>query len=199
VGQTVTCNTCGYAFMGMIGSDDVGEFDERLRRMFETLIQSKSATPDDAEAVRRFLEWVIYPDWDRDPKHLDVRSIEWSEGLNEVDRALLIEIARSGAALVRSGKNRDKPPLIEQCKLMLKMRCIPFAEADDEPAKKFDRRTEARDKFIYQKACKSAPAKQILGAIDQHPDWELPKSADEMFEIAKRYAQRHNLPLPPPR
>jgi hypothetical protein len=185
--------------MGMIGPEEVGELDERLLKLFQTLVHTKDACAADAEAARRFLEWVIYPDWERD-KELEVRAIEWSEGLNEFERPMLTEIARAACDLVRSGKNRDKPPLVERCRLMLRLRCVPFGDVElAEPAPKVDRRTDARDKFAYEKICKGAPPKQVLAAIDQHPDWDLPKTVDELYDFAVLYSRRHSLPLPPAR
>ena len=182
--------------MGIIGSDEVGVLDEKLKLMFQTLIQSKKASTADAEAARRLLEWVIYPDWDTASVELDVRPIEWSRGINAGERDLLKHVVRAAAALAKSGKDRDKADLVQRTTELLKARGIAFG-SDVEQPKKLDRKTEARDKFVYQKACKGMAAKQILSLIDQHPDWDPFQTDREVKECATRYAQRHNLPLPP--
>ena len=85
---------------------------------------------------------------------------------------------------------------MEECEALLRARGVTFG--DQLPAGKserVDRKTDARDKFIYQKICKGTPPKQVRSLIDQHPDWDLIPEA-QVVDCAVRYAQRHSLPLP---
>src|SRR5262245_8086564 len=98
--------------MVMIGPDELAELDQRLQSLFQTLIQNKKTNEADKQAARRFLEWAIYPDWDAGKPELDVRPIQWSDGLHPTVRDRLVDVARSAAAVVRAGKDRDKSDLI---------------------------------------------------------------------------------------
>jgi hypothetical protein len=182
--------------MTLIGRDELGELDQHVQALFQTLIQNKKASEADRQAARRILEWVIYPEWETATGELDIRPIQWSDGLPPQLRDVLINLVRSAAALVKAGKDRDKASLVEECETLLRARGVAFG--DQLPAgkpQKVDHKTDARDKFIYQKICKGTSAKQVRSLIDQHPDWDLiPES--QVFDCAVRYAQRHSLPLP---
>lgn len=182
--------------MVMIGRDELPEMDARLQSLFQTLAQGKKTSDADKQASRLFLEWAIYPDWEA-AKDLDVRPIQWSDGLHPTMRDRLIDIIRSAAALVRAGKERDKADLVEACGEVLRARGIVFGDqvAAEKPAK-VDKQTDARDKFVYQKVCKGTSAKQIRDLVSQVAHWDLLPSEDEVFACAVRYAQRHSLPLP---
>lgn len=182
--------------MTMIGPDELGELDQRVQSLFQSLIQNKKASDADKQAARRLLDWIIYPEWETQSAELDVRPIEWSEGLPPPHRNLLIAVARAAADVAKTGKDRDKAGLVEACEALLRARGVVFG--DQLPAGKperVDSKTDARDKFIYQKICKGSTAKAVRSLIDQHPDWDLiPES--QVFNCAVRYAQRHSLPLP---
>lgn len=182
--------------MTMIGPDELGELDQRVQALFQGLVQNKKAGDSDQQSARRLLEWLIYPEWDTQSAELDVRPIEWSGGLPPQHRDLLITVARAAADLAKSGKDRDKAGLAEACEALLRARGVTFG--DQLPAGKPERvdgRTDARDKFIYQKICKGSSPKSVRSLIDQHPDWDLIPEA-QIFNCAVRYAQRHSLPLP---
>ncbi len=181
--------------MTMIGPDELGELDQRVQSLFQTLIQQKKAGEVDQQAARRLLDWVIYPEWDT-PEELDVRPIQWSGGLAPQQRDMLIQISQAAAALAKGGKDRHKAELVEQCEALLRSRGVTFGDqvAEAKP-QRVDARTDARDKFIYQKICKGSPPKKIRDLIDQHPDWDLIPEG-QVFTCAVRYAQRHGLPLP---
>jgi hypothetical protein len=181
--------------MAIIGPDELTELDEHLRRLFQTLHKTAKPAAADVEAARRFLEWVIYPEWE-DEGEIDLRPIGWSPALKSSERELLKQLTRSAAALVKSPKDREKTALVEQCKELLKTRGIPFA-AEAEKPKLLDRITEARDKFVYQKICKGVASRQIVSLIDQHPEWLGFASESQVIECAAEYARRHGLPLPP--
>lgn len=182
--------------MTMIGPDELGELDRRVQALFQGLIQNKKSNDSDQQSARRLLEWLIYPEWETPSAELDVRPIQWSDGLPPPHRELLIVVARAAAELAQSGKDRDKANLVESCEELLRARGIAFG--DQFPVSKPDRvdsRTDARDKFIYQKICKGSSPKAVRSLIDQHPDWDLMPEA-QLFHCAVRYAQRHSLPLP---
>jgi hypothetical protein len=186
--------------MVMIGLDDLDEakeLDERLQALFQALIQNRKATDADRHSWRQFLDWLIYEDWETHTKELDIRPIQWSDGLAPAHRDLLIGVARAAAELVKSGKDRDKSALVQACEELLRDRGVAFGEQiDGQQPQRVDRQTDARDKFIYQKVCKGSRPEQVLALIDQHPDWES-LTEREVFDCALRYSQRHGLPLPP--
>jgi hypothetical protein len=182
--------------MVMIGADELPEMDKRLQSLFQTLVQSKKTSDADKQASRLFLEWAIYPDWDS-LKDVDVRPIQWSDGLHPSMRDRLVDIVRSAAAVARTGKDRDKADLVQACEEVLRARGVVFGDQTvAAKSAKVDKQTDARDKFVYQKVCKGTPAKQVLDLMSQVAHWELLPSEDEVFACAVRYAQRHSLPLP---
>ena len=65
---------------------------------------------------------------------------------------------------------------------------------------KRDQRTEARDKWIYKQCCDGVPYDSIARNITvKNKDWYKITSKHGIQAAAKRYAERHSLPLPPPR
>src|SRR5690606_36336720 len=113
------------------------------------------------------------------------------------ERESIIQVARAAAALARGGKEREKATLVEACEAALRGRGVTFGHQEAGKPQKVDRQTDARDKFIYQKVCKGAAARQVRDLIGEHPHWELVPEA-EIFNCAVAYAQRHGLPLPRP-
>src|SRR4051812_23883474 len=97
----------------MIGLDELPDLDRRLQDLFHVLIQSKKVSESDQYAARSFLEWVIYEEWEAGAPEIDIRPIQWSEGLEPPQRNVLIEVARAAAALVTGGKDRDKSALLQ--------------------------------------------------------------------------------------
>jgi hypothetical protein len=181
--------------MPMIGPNELGELDERVRTLFQTLIQSKKTSDADRPAARRLLEWVIYPEWET-ASEIDVRPIQWSDGLPPPQRDVLVDLVRAAAALVKSGKDRDKASLVQECESLLRARGVVFGDQlPNGKPQRVDQRTDSRDKFIYQKICKGTSLNKVRDLIDQHPDWDLVPEA-QIFDCAVRYAQRHSLPLP---
>jgi hypothetical protein len=184
--------------MVMIGIDDLDllkELDERLQALFQQLIQSKKLSEADQHATGRFLDWLIYTDWETHTEEIDIRPIQWSDGLAPPQRDLLVDVARAAADVVKSGKDRNKAGLVRSCEEFLRARGVAFG-VQANGAKRVDRQTDARDKFIYQKVCKGTPPKQVLSLVEQHPEWEVLPEA-EVFDCAVRYSQRHGLPVPP--
>ena len=63
-----------------------------------------------------------------------------------------------------------------------------------------DKKTEARDRWIYQQCLKKTPYGAISRALkSEHPEWDHIESETGILAAAKRYARRHGKPLPPPR
>jgi hypothetical protein len=180
--------------MPIISSEELGELDERLRKLYEKLSRRPKATTGDLEVVRHFMAWIIYPEWEQQ-QGLDLRPIEWSDGLDLYLRQVLSEVARNAATFVRTGRSKHKAALQSACKSMLIIRGVEFGR-EEEPAE-VDAETDARDKYIYQKVCKGARAKQVKALIEQHPKWKALATEEEVRECAVRYAKRHDLPLPP--
>jgi hypothetical protein len=179
--------------MAMIGQDDLAEFDERLRSFYSTLLQSSKPAAADVAGARVFLSWVIYPDWEA-ADELDVRPIEWSDGLNPEGRQALVDVVRTAAAMVKSSRGRGKEELLAACQRLLKLRGVQFG--DSARSASVDRETDARDKFIYQKVMRGTSPKQILNLVGQHPQWDLVGDEVEILEHAVEYARRHRLPMP---
>jgi hypothetical protein len=183
----------------MIGVDDIDEMkelDQRLQTLFQSLIQSKKTSEADRQSSRRFLDWLIYEDWETHTTELDIRPIQWSEGLVPPERDMLIALAHAAADLVKTGKDRDKVALREACEQWLRSRGVAFGDQLNGERQRVDRQTDARDKFVYQKLCRGTQPSKVLALIDQHPEWELLPEA-EVLACAVRYSQRHGLPLPP--
>jgi hypothetical protein len=64
-----------------------------------------------------------------------------------------------------------------------------------------DRKTEARDRWIYQQCCKGRKYQAIaaeLGRVAQQKNWTKISSKQGIHQAAVRYARRHQ-PAPPPR
>jgi hypothetical protein len=69
------------------------------------------------------------------------------------------------------------------------------------PAKR-DKKTEARDKWIYQRCCAGVPHDKIvadLKKIGPKRGWRIFSTKNRVWQIGKEYAERSNLPLPPAR
>jgi hypothetical protein len=63
-----------------------------------------------------------------------------------------------------------------------------------------DKPTEARDKWIYEQCCKGVAHDTIAIRLKKKPTtWVRITRKQGIFACAKRYAERHALPLPPPR
>jgi len=59
---------------------------------------------------------------------------------------------------------------------------------------------EKRDKWIYQEAIKGTTWDSIKrNLLEKHKPWERIESPQGIINAARRYANRHNLTLPPPR
>ncbi len=76
------------------------------------------------------------------------------------------------------------------------------ADANAKPGNiaKRDSKTEARDKWIYEKCCRLTPYKTIVVQLSrQRKAWDRIESVPGIKRAAKAYAIRHNLELPPAR
>jgi hypothetical protein len=62
-----------------------------------------------------------------------------------------------------------------------------------------EKNTEERDKFIYDSCCMGTKYVSIINRVSNNEDWEFIESAQGIRNAAKRYAERHGLPLPGPR
>lgn len=69
------------------------------------------------------------------------------------------------------------------------------------PRVRRDRKTEARDKWIYRQCCKRALTYDGISRLlkAEHPEWEHIESATGILKRAKLYAERHGLEPPPRR
>ncbi len=98
--------------MVMIGIDDedlLKELDERLQALFQLLIQSKKVAETDQHATGRFLDWLIYTDWETHTEEVDIRPIQWSDGLAPPLRDMLIEVARAAPTWSRAARTATRP------------------------------------------------------------------------------------------
>lgn len=187
--------------MAMISEGDLPELDDRLQWLMDDLHSPIKKTPHRAQSAGEFLEWVIYPEW-RDESQLDLRPIQWSDGLDQAAKQALIAASGAAAKFVRSKSQSDEAALRDSIKAMAKLRglTVPAAPAPLPPAPrgdaKADKKADARDKFIYEKLIGGTPARKLRAMISQHPDWDLVESDHDVEELAKRFAVRNELPLP---
>jgi hypothetical protein len=63
-----------------------------------------------------------------------------------------------------------------------------------------DKKTEGRDKWIYKKCCKGLPYQNIVLELRKNKKgWQYITTKQGIQYAARTFAQRHNLPPPPPR
>lgn len=187
--------------MAMISEEDLPELDDRVQWLMDDLHSPIKKTPHRAQAAGEFLEWVIYPDWHETPQ-LDLRPIQWSGGLAQDVKQALSAAAGAAAKFARSKSQGDEGALRDSIKAVAKLRGLnlpaappPMPETPRGDAKA-DKKTDARDKFIYEKLIGGTPARKLRATISQHPDWDLVESDADILALAKRFAIRHELPLP---
>jgi hypothetical protein len=187
--------------MSMISEEDLPELDDRVQWLMDDLHSPIKKTPHRAKAAGEFLEWVIYPDWQETPE-LDLRPIRWSGGLNHESKESLVVAAQAAAKFARSKSQGDEAALRDSIKALAKVRglSVPAAPAPLPAAPrgdaKADKKADARDKFIYEKLTGGVAANKLRKMISQHPDWDLVETDDDVATLAKRFAQRNNLPPP---
>jgi hypothetical protein len=65
-----------------------------------------------------------------------------------------------------------------------------------------DKKLEARDKWIYRQCCKGTPHGAIVAELRRiavKRGWQIVRTKQRIQQIGIRYAQQHDLPLPPSR
>ncbi len=65
-----------------------------------------------------------------------------------------------------------------------------------------DQKQEARDKWIYERCCEGVPYKKIVTELQgcfRQNGWRSISSKQGVQDVARRYAERQGLDLPPPR
>ena len=177
--------------MPMIGPDELPELDQKLARLVEQFQASKKPEPQDIQFSRELLDWLIYEGWE-DAEELDVRPIAWSDCLSESERQNLANLALAAQQFVGSRAKDDKAMVLEMGQAMLSLRGVQLADRA-KPKDILDHKTEARDRYVYERLSKGQTPARIVAAVEQHPEWEV-IAADQLQACAEAYAQRHQLP-----
>lgn len=177
--------------MPMIGPDELPELDQKLSRLVEQFQASKKPEPQDIQYCRELLDWLIYEGWE-DAEELDVRPIAWSDCLSERERQNLANLALAAQQFVASRAKDDKATVLEIGQAVLNLRGVSLVDRN-KPKDILDKKTEARDRYVYERLSKGQSAARIVAAIEQHPEWDI-LPADQLESCAEAYAQRHQLP-----
>jgi hypothetical protein len=165
----------------------------------------RGSKPLALDVARRFLrpswedDWILYREQFDRP--LFTGWMQWGEEVDPMVRDAFVAVFGALAAfLVDEKEDRLKREQAGELRSAITLFLVRHGLPTN--SRQCDRKTEARDRWIYTRCCEGVPHSKIaaeLKKVAREKGWRVVSSKQGVQQIGEKYAKAHGLPAPPPR